>query len=75
MSFYGRLVTIAYDYKFFVNIDGQEIAFEADGAFDLKRLHYRVAAKPIDIELVKHIGHQLEHLRPQQLVNVLPKAG
>ena len=64
-SFYGRLVTFAYDYKFFVNVDGQEIIFEPDNERNLRALDERTSAKLIDIDLVKQIGNILEKLRLQ----------
>jgi len=64
-SFNGRLVTAAYDYKFFVNVDGQELVFEPDDERNLRALQERPDTKPVDTELVKQIALLLEGLRPQ----------
>lgn len=52
----GRLVTFAYDYKFYVNVQGQELIFERDDEGN-----FRVIApqsdtqKPVERDLVEKI--------------------
>ncbi|GAB3428004.1 hypothetical protein [Niabella aquatica] len=60
----GRLVTFAYDYKFYVNVEGQELIFEQDD-----ERNFRVIApesnvkKPIEKELVEKITEVLRSLQ------------
>ena len=64
LTFTGRLVTFAYDYKFFVNVYGCEIVYEQDDEQQLRAIAYNNPDdKQIDAGLIVQIAQQLEALR------------
>lgn len=63
-----RLVTFAYEYKFYIMVEGQELIFERDdsGAF---RVIFPSAPriKEVDHELLEAIIETLEHLQADKI--------
>lgn len=64
MTFTGRLVTFAYEYKFFVQVQGVEIVYEQDDEQHLRAVTYEHAAdKQVDPGLIAAIALKLEEQR------------
>ncbi|ANH80826.1 hypothetical protein A8C56_07390 [Niabella ginsenosidivorans] len=60
----GRLVTFAYDYKFYVNVKGQELIFEQDDELNFRAIARQPDARnSIDKELIEKISDVLKSLR------------
>ncbi|HEX7754532.1 MAG TPA: hypothetical protein VF421_04265 [Niabella sp.] len=64
LLFNGRLVTFAFDYKFYVNVNGRELVFEQDDEEHLRVIAPSQQQEAIpDPELVKKIAEVLKNLR------------
>ncbi|MBO9593447.1 MAG: hypothetical protein J7599_11110 [Niabella sp.] len=64
LLFNGRLTTFAYDYTFYVNVNGREVVFEQDGQGNLRAIVPEVKTIPaIEAELVAHIGEVLKRIQ------------
>ncbi len=60
----GRLVTFAYDYKFYVNVLGQELVFEQDDEGNLRAIATgRDQKEAIDPDLIIKIAEILKNLQ------------
>jgi hypothetical protein len=60
----GRLVTFAYDYKFYVNVDGQELIFERDDEQNFRVIIPEADVKKlVERELVEKIMEGLKSLQ------------
>lgn len=56
----GRLVTFAYDYKFYVNVQGQELTFERDDEGNFSVIAPQSdTQKPVERDLVEKITASL----------------
>lgn len=68
LSLKARLVTFAYEYKFYIMVEGQELIFERDdsGAFRAI-LPSAPSVKEISQELLKAIIATLEHLQADKI--------
>jgi len=63
--FRGRLQAFAYDYKFYIDINNQEIIFENDDAGSLRAvIPYNVKKPEIDQALLISIIDVLKNLHP-----------
>lgn len=64
LLFNGRLTTFAYEYKFYINVNGKEIIFERDDEGNLRAITPEAALTPAtDIALIKEIGEVLKHVQ------------
>jgi len=64
LLFNGRLATFAYHYKFYINVNGQELIFERDDEANLRAIAPDAAlTPPIDKELIEKIGEVLHHVQ------------
>ncbi|ASE60964.1 hypothetical protein CRN76_06480 [Chryseobacterium indologenes] len=56
LVFKGRLATFTYGYKLYVDIDGNEVAFERDDEGNLRALVQENSSNsPVDKELIQSI--------------------
>ncbi|WP_300597375.1 hypothetical protein [Niabella sp.] len=64
LLFNGRLVTFAYDYTFYVKVNGREVIFERDDAGNLRAITPMAETVPAtETELIAHIGEVLKHIQ------------
>ncbi|HEX7755882.1 MAG TPA: hypothetical protein VF421_11090 [Niabella sp.] len=61
LTFKGRLVTFAYNYKFFIIAESQELVFEKDDEGEFRVLSDHKQTE-IDQELLSTIVHALENI-------------
>jgi len=67
--FSGRLVTFAYEYKFYINVNSQELVYEYDDEQNIRAVAYDPASKDkADPELVALIGQKLTELRTAMIL-------
>ncbi|MNS49170.1 hypothetical protein D3C72_817680 [compost metagenome] len=58
----GRLVTFAYDYKFYIVVKGNELIFEKDDSGKVRTVNYDTDGSTLDIDLIKAIAAVLESM-------------
>lgn len=64
LLFSGRLVTFAYEYKFYVNVQGQELVFEQDDERNIRVIAPEEGLKkPVEPELIEKISEVLGSLQ------------
>lgn len=61
LTFKGRLVTFAYNYKFFIIVESRELVFEKDDEGEFRVLSDHKQTE-IDQELLSTIVHALENI-------------